>query len=88
VLEGELDLASAHELAGELEIAERSDARRIILDLSSLTFIDSTGVALLVDAIRRSQQNADRLRIKRADSIGVRRILELTGIEGRLPYVE
>ena len=88
MLEGELDLASAQELAGELEAAERSDARRIILDLSSLTFIDSTGVALLVDAIRRSQQNADRLRIKRADSIGVRRILELTGIEGRLPYVE
>ena len=88
VVEGELDLASCAALELELFEAEKSDAARIVLDLSELTFIDSTGVALLVDAIKHSDQNAGRLRIKRSDSIGVQRVLQLTGIEGRLPYLD
>jgi anti-sigma B factor antagonist len=87
-VEGELDLATARELEQEVEAAEQGDARQIVLDLTDLTFIDSTGVALLVQAMKRSQQNADRLRFRRCDSVGVRRVLEMTGIEDRLPYLD
>ena len=88
VVGGELDLASCTALELELAAAEKSDATRIVLDLSELTFIDSTGVALLVNAIRHSQQNADRLRIKPSGAIGVQRILEMTGIDDRMPYLD
>jgi anti-sigma B factor antagonist len=87
-VEGELDLATARELEHEIEAAEQGDARQIVLDLTYLTFIDSTGVALLVHAIKHSQQNADRLRIRRCDSVGVRRVLEMTGIDDRMPYLD
>jgi len=88
VLEGELDLACVEAVENELYAAERSDAEQIVLDLADLTFIDSTGVALLVHAIKRSQQNAHHLWIRRCDAQGVRRVLELTGIEDRLPYLD
>jgi len=85
---GELDLATARELEQEIEAAEQSDARQIVVDMTALTFIDSTGVALLVHAIKHSQQNGDRLRIRRCDAVGVRRVLEMTGIDDRLPYLD
>jgi len=87
-LEGELDLAEAENLEDELAEAERSDAVRIVLDLSELRFIDSTGIALLVAATQRSSRDSDRLRLKRADSRQVERILMVTGIADRLPFLD
>src|SRR4051794_27688966 len=87
-LEGELDLASAADVEAELESAEQSGAERIVVDLESLTFIDSTGLALLVAAINRSEADACRLRIKPSESVGVLRVLETTGIADRLPYLD
>lgn len=88
ILEGELDLACAEEVELQLKAADRSEARQIVLDLEGLTFIDSTGVALLVEAIKRSEQDSSRLRIKRSGAIGVRRVLKTTGIEDRMPYLD
>ena len=45
---GEMDLATADVVDRELQKAEASDARRIILDLSGVEFIDSTGLKVLV----------------------------------------
>ena len=42
---GELDLATVPELSNVLEGLER-ECRRIVLDVSGLTFIDSTGLRL------------------------------------------
>ena len=88
LVEGELDHASAGDLERALKAAEKSDSAQIVLDLSGLTFIDSTGLALLVDAVKHSRQNADRLRVKRSEAIGVQRILEMTGVEDRIPYLD
>ena len=49
--EGELDLGTEDVLADELNRAVASDARHILLDLSGVTFIDSTGIQLLVGRI-------------------------------------
>ena len=53
-VEGELDLATAERLERELTRAEATDVLSIVLDLSGLTFIDSTGVRLLLLAHARS----------------------------------
>ena len=47
---GELDLATVDRVAHELQRAEATDARSILIDLSSLTFMDSTGIQLMVAA--------------------------------------
>ena len=54
-VQGELDLATADLLERELVRVEGSDALSIVLDLSGLTFVDSTGVRLLISAHARSR---------------------------------
>jgi anti-sigma B factor antagonist len=84
---GELDVATANELQRELERVEATDAEAIVLDLSGLTFMDSTGVRLLVFAHARSRADADRLVLLRGPIV-VQRTLELSGVETLLPFAD
>jgi anti-sigma B factor antagonist len=85
VLRGELDADACPKVEFELAQAEASDADRIVVDLSQVEFIDSTGIALLVSALRRSEQNSCRLRFVPSHSEDVQRLLELCGLDGHLP---
>lgn len=76
---GEVDMGTADLLDGELQNAESSDARRIVLDLSRVSFIDSTGLQLLVEAARRSDREPARLVVVQGFG-AVARMLSLTGI--------
>ena len=84
-LEGELDLDGVERVTEELERAEAGAARRIVLDLSGLTFLDSSGVRMIVCANLRSQADGGRLRLVRG-SPRVQRVFELTGVLDRLPF--
>jgi anti-anti-sigma factor len=86
-LAGELDLDGAERVTRELLRAEASDARRIVLDLSHLAFIDSTGVRLIIAAHARSRMDGDRLVLARGPS-AVQRVFELSGVAQRLPFVD
>ncbi len=57
---GELDLATAPQLEETLEAAQAS-ARLVVLDLRRLTFLDSTGVHLVIDAGTRARRSGHRL---------------------------
>ena len=82
---GELDLATADDLERELIKVEDTDALSIILDLSDLQFIDSTGVRVLLSAHARSRANSNRLTLLRG-SAAVQRVFEVTGILNLLPF--
>lgn len=84
---GELDLASVPRLEHELARAEGTDARLIILDLSGLLYIDSTGVRLLLSAHARSRADRDRLTLIRGTG-DVQRVFELCGVADVLPFVD
>jgi anti-sigma B factor antagonist len=86
-LVGELDLANADAFDAALEEAFAAEVPHIVVDMEELTFIDSTGLALLVAALGRSQGNG-RLRFVPSQAEAVARVLRLTGIEERLPLVE
>jgi anti-sigma B factor antagonist len=86
-LSGELDLATAGRLQRELERVEASDARSILLDLSGLTFMDSTGIRLMLNAHGRSRADSDRLTMLRG-SPAVQRVLQLTGVADLLPFID
>ena len=85
-LVGELDLHGAERVAQELARAEATDARRIVLDLSGLQFIDSSGVRLILAAHARSRMAGDRLALIPGPR-PVQRVFELTGVTDRLPFV-
>ena len=85
-LYGEVDLANADEVERALLRAEASDATEIVLDLSGLHFIDSTGIRLLVVAHARSRADSNRLSLLRGDD-PVQRALDFCGLADDLPFI-
>jgi anti-sigma B factor antagonist len=82
---GELDLSRAPALKEELtraleQLAQTGDTpTRLVLDLQELTFIDSSGIQVLVAARRRCLQQGIELTLRLGDS-QVRRVLTLAGV--------
>ena len=85
-LVGELDLDGAPRLEAELLRVEASDAGSIIVDLSSLEFIDSTGIRLLLMAADRCNDSG-RFTLLRGPR-QVHRVFEITDLVGRLPFAD
>jgi anti-anti-sigma factor len=79
---GELDFAASLELGRTLREA-RLSARLLVLDLRELTFIDSSGVGVILDAARRAQRAGGRLMLVRGP-VPVDRVLALTGISSEV----
>jgi anti-sigma B factor antagonist len=86
-LTGELDLATAPGLEQELLRVEATDAASIVVDLSGLTFMDSTGIRLMVAANARSRADSNRLVLLRGPH-AVQRVFELTGVADLLPFAD
>jgi anti-sigma B factor antagonist len=84
---GELDLAVAPQVQRELDRVDRTDAESIVLDLSGLTFMDSTGIRLVLRVHRRSHIGADRLTLRRGPE-AVQRVFAISGVEDVLPFVD
>jgi anti-sigma B factor antagonist len=87
-ISGELDLATRDTLRAELERAEAGEARRLVLDLCDLTFIGSTGIALLVEAHQRLVADGTRFRVLLSVDGQVREVLELTGLTEVLDFTD
>ena len=84
---GEVDMLNADRLDAELICAESSDAGRIVLDLRSVSFIDSSGLRVLLLATRRSAEDPNRLHILRGTG-PVSRVLAVTGIDTALNVLD
>jgi anti-anti-sigma factor len=82
-LDGELELATAPRIERELRRIEETDAGVILVDLEDVTFIDSTGIRLLITAAARCRRDG-RLVIDRP-SAAVLRVLRLAGVATLLP---
>lgn len=75
---GEIDAASSVELASRLDPLP-GHTPRVELDLGSISFIDSSGLRVLIDAHLRAQNEGRRLVIV-TPSPSVRRLLEISGL--------
>ena len=84
-LGGELDLATAPELAQALTEAPDGTAV-VILDLSELTFMDSTGLHVILSARARLAAAGCRL-VLVPGSRHVQRIFEITGTKHQVEFV-
>lgn len=78
-LSGEFDMSSVETFRLAVETSADPE-REIVLDLTDLTFLDSSGIRAILTMAQEIGTNGVLLRNPRAN---VRRVIELIGIEGR-----
>ncbi|HVL85080.1 MAG TPA: STAS domain-containing protein [Pseudonocardia sp.] len=81
---GELDVATGPRLRAELADALEAPGAVVVLDLTGVTFMGSTGIAVLVDADWQARQRGAQLRVVVDDTRAVVRPLDAAGIRRHL----
>jgi anti-anti-sigma factor len=85
-VEGELDLLTAPKLAARITEFLRERPADVLVDLGPTDFIDSAGLAILLNVQRRVERSGKRLRVV-CDEGPVRRVIELARLEETLGLV-
>jgi anti-sigma B factor antagonist len=85
-LAGELDIATVGQLEQELS-ALPDDATALVLDLSQLSFMDSSGIRGVLLARSQAERTGARLLIVRG-SAAVEEVFRLTRLDQELPIVD
>jgi anti-sigma B factor antagonist len=87
LLRGELDLSTVNKVQDELRRIEAASPTILVLDLSKLTFLDSTGLRCLVSADQRARDEGRRVVLVRGPD-PVQRVFSITRLEERLEMVD
>jgi anti-anti-sigma factor len=84
---GELDLGTAPQFRDRLADAER-DSKFVIVDLRSVTFIDSSGVGELLGAHQRARRQGRRLVVLRGEGTPVAEVLRISALDRKIEVTE
>ena len=79
-LSGDLDLATAPILEAALRQATSEPPRLLVIDLRAVTFLDSSGVLLLIQVCKRQKAADQGLRMVLAPWQSAYRVLALSGL--------
>ena len=81
VVAGELDHCTAPQIRRQLdEILEDPGVRHLCLDLGDLTFMDSSGIGVLLGRLRILQQRGGTLSVKNMQP-PIEKLFRLTGLQ-------
>lgn len=86
-LRGELDLSTVEKVEQELRRLEGQGEKLLVLDLAGLSFLDSTGLRLMVTADQRARQEGRRLAIVKGPET-VHRVFTITKLDEQLEMVD
>ncbi len=81
---GELDLCSSHTFREHLAGATDSGAAAVVVDLTGISFIDSTGLSVLAVQARRAALDGPALAVVCPEG-RVRKVLTMTGLDRVIP---
>ena len=85
---GEMDMANVDEVrAPVMRSMDSADGKPVIVDMSELSFIDSSGIRLLLEAQAASNADSNRLSIRGVGE-GVSQVLRMTGLDERLNLID
>lgn len=84
---GELDLQTAPRLREELVAVVNQGVTDLVLDLAALDFIDSSGLSVLIMALKRLRERGGELRLRSVPD-RARRVLEASGLDRAIPMVD
>lgn len=83
-LDGEIDILTVERMRVALGEAVDARPRRIVVDMSAVSFIDSTGLGALISGFQRARDNGIDFRLANP-SVPVRQILVLSGLMEVVP---
>ena len=86
-LEGELDVANAADAQKRMLRLDLRRGAQLVLDLRGLTFMDSTGIRVILQAEQYARMHGAELVVVRPPD-PVMRVLELVGLDEQLDLVE
>ena len=87
MLHGELDISTAGPLEDNLRRVEADAPALLVIDLSRLEFMDSTGLRLLIGADSRAREAGRRFVLIRGNEM-IQRVLRVTRLDERLEIVD
>ena len=82
---GEIDLSTVSEIRAELHELKEVGFTRLVLDLRGTTFLDSTGLHLILEEYAAAQADGAQFALV-AGPPEVQRVFELTGLGAQLPF--
>lgn len=83
VVQGELDISAFDEVQRRVEEAERDMPRLLVIDLSGLEFVDSSGVRLVLLADERAKRQERRLAVRLGTGMALR-VFQALGLLDKL----
>ena len=83
---GELDIASAPVLAAQVAELRQAGCRHVVIDLSGLQFMDSTGLRFLLECYAEARRGHFTLALLPGPP-AVQRVFELTHMTAHLPFI-
>lgn len=86
-LEGELDVEMVLETHACLREPIAGWQRTVIVDLSGITYLDSSGVKFMVDTKRAIESRGGRLYLRDPSAVAIR-VLEVSHLVGRFDWVD
>ena len=86
-LQGELDFSSATAALKRLFALDLRGGDQLVLDLRGVTFLDSTGIRLLLQAREHAYRHGAGFLVVRGPA-HVMRVLELVGLDEQLALVD
>jgi anti-sigma B factor antagonist len=86
-LTGDLDLSTAKQAEEAIIEAEQKRPPVLLLDLRGLTFMDSTGLRVVVSADKRAKRDGRRTVVVQGPA-AVRRVFEITRLNERLDMID
>lgn len=79
-ISGEIDIYSSTELKQEVTVCLARGVRILMLDLTDVEYVDSTGLGLMIGALKRLRETQGKL-ILINPSVRLLRVFEITGLD-------
>jgi anti-anti-sigma factor len=85
VLGGDLDMSARFQAEQALDALLAEPVEQLVVDLGEVTFVDSTGMGLVLEVHDRARSEGFKLRLLRGPD-EVQRVFELAGVADVLPF--